>query len=1255
MPLASSPDLQPGFMAIHGNRLEDLRGVAVEWMKRHPLAPLEDEVILVQSNGIAQWMKLALAADERDGGTGIAAALDITLPARFLWQAYRAVLTHVENDPGAVPATSPFDKSRLVWRLWRLLPELMARDVFAPLRQFLDGDDDLRKHHQLAERLADLFDQYQVYRADWLDAWSRGEDVLITARGEYRALDESQCWQPALWRALIEDVGDDGVASSRAMVHRRFLEAARHLDCDARPPGLPRRVMVFGISSLPQQTLEALAVIARCCQVVLCVHNPCQHYWADIIEHKELLRAASRRQRRKPGMPTQLDVLGDGDGEAGLHLHAQPLLAAWGKQGRDYLRLLDEHDDSQQYEGLFAAEALRIDLFEPFVDSRGEQRLLNQLQDDIRELRPPHETRETWPAVDTRSDDSIVFHLAHGPQREVEILHDQLLAAFSADPELRPRDIIVMVPDIDQYAPHIQAVFGQYEKSQYARRQDAPGDPRFIPYTLSDQGSRHRLPLLIALETLLRLPELRVSVSDLLDLIDVPALRERFGLKEDDLPTLRHWIQGAGIRWGLHGRQRESLDLPHGMEQNTWAFGLRRLLLGYTVGEAASGPWQGIEPFDDIGGLEAQLAGPLASLLETLERQWHALREPTDVNGWVQRLRTLLEESFSGDDAQDSLMLAQLELALQTWQESAEEAGLTRELPLSVVREHWLAQIDEHSLSQRFMAGAVNFATLMPMRAIPFKRVCLLGMNDGDYPRSHPPMDFDLMNGDYRPGDRSRREDDRYLFLEALLSARDQLYVSWVGRSIVDNSEKPPSVLVGQLRDHLRAGWRSAHDEALLDALTSEHPLQPFSRVYFPTPAALAERGVGQRRLITYAHEWRAVHPTELDSDLERRQSVTSEDETRQSPPRTRSLQAVNEQFEKGFNTVSSSSVALRPFEQDTPLTLAQLGNFLRDPARAFFTTRLKVTLEREDLVSLDHEPFALDGLTNWQLQDELIQVQRRAVDHGQPRLPALHQALERLQGQGVLAMGAFGSRMREQLVEPMEALFDAYAAALEAWPHAIDEPEAVLLDVPGAAPLEDWLDGLRLNADGERCRLVLTSSSLIKKGRYHWHHILRPWVAHLSGHLDGQPMTTRLLSKAGHVTLPPLEPATARAHLVELIAAWQAGMREPLPLASGSAFVWLSKLGSSQNTPDSERDGDAWQAARKQYEGDGYNAGEVDRNPYLAHRWPSFAALHDHRRDAFGFAELTERLLAPVHRAVKGDKPQRGKPEKDGKAGGQP
>jgi exodeoxyribonuclease V gamma subunit len=1189
--LLSPTPLTPGFMVVHGNRLEDLRGLAVEWMRLHPLGPLENETILVQSNGIGQWLKLALAEDPDNGGAGIAAALDVMLPARFLWQAYRTVLTHVSNNEDAVPETSPFDKSRLVWRLLRLLPTLAEQDVFAPLAQFLEVDRDQRKHYQLAERLADLFDQYQVYRADWLDAWANGDDVLITARGETRPLEDHQRWQPALWRILREDVantqGDAGLNSSRAQVHRRFLKATEQLDGQACPPGLPRRLIIFGISSLPQQTLEALAALSRCCQVVLCVHNPCQYYWADIIEHKDLLRASRYRQRRKTGMPEALDVLGTGDADDALHLHAQPLLAAWGKQGRDYLRLLDEHDDTGHYQTLFEQQALRIDMFEPFSGERG--CLLSQLQDDIRELRPVAETQTHWPALDP-ADDSLVFHIAHGPQREVEILHDQLLAAFSADPALRPRDIIVMVPDIDRYAPHIDAVFGQLQSD----------DPRFIPYTLSDQASRHRLPMMIALEKLLRLPELRLSVSDLLDLLDVPALRQRFGLEERDLPVLERWMEGAGIRWGLNAKQRQTLELPGGLSQNTWAFGLRRLLLGYTVGEGDA--WQGIEPFDDIGGLEAGLAGPLATLLEKLEATWETFRQPTDAASWVERLRTLLETFFLTDDAQESVMLTKLENGLQQILESSREAQLEDPLPLSMVREHWLAQIDEHSLSQRFLAGAVNFATLMPMRAIPFKRVCLLGMNDGEYPRSQPPLDFDLMGSDYRPGDRSRREDDRYLFLEALLSARDQLYISWVGRSQIDNTTLPPSVLVGQLRDHLAAGWRFEHDAPLLDALTTEHPLQPFSRAYF-------QDGDDAGRLFTYVHEWRGAH-------------VWRDEHAPRAP------QAAKAPLPKPENAPSS-------------LNLGQLGGFLREPVRTFFNTRLGVYFEQEAIAELDAEPFALDGLQNWQLQDRLIAAQRHAVDNGEPRLEALDAQLERFQGQGVLAMGAFGERMRNALAEPMDDLFSAYQDALAQWPIALPAPEPVRVESADGIVLEDWLNELRQNEAGDRCRLLLLSSSLISqgsgRGQYRWTHLLRPWVAHLAGNLSG-PMTTQLLSKAGNIALDPIAADTARAHLDTQMAAWQAGLEAPLPLAPQAAFAWLTKLGTPEIAEEKGRESDAYAAAEGAYDGGRFQTGEVAQSAYLGHQWPRFERLfneqtqHGHR-----FVTLTEALYAPLFYAVKG------------------
>jgi exodeoxyribonuclease V gamma subunit len=581
--LTSSP-LAAGLLLIHGNHPEELRDLLVSWMRRHPLTPLESETILVQSSGMAQWLRLALAQDVGNGtgGCGIAAGLDLSLPSSFLWDAYRAVLGADE-----VPEESPFDEARLVWRLMRLLPQLLEQQAYGPLRRFLAEDADLRKRFQLAAALADLYDQYQVYRADWLAAWERGEDVLVRTGGQREPLSEAQRWQACLWRALVQDVAREGQEVSktqgRSAVHEMFLERVKAWPTeDPRPAGLPRRVTVFGISALPRQSLEVLHALSKWVQVLVCVHNPCQHHWADIVPNKHLLRAQSNRQRRRDGMPLEL-------AEDELHLHAHALLAAWGRQGRDYIGLLDEYDSEDartRYQPWFEEIRQRIDLF----SSPGKECLLNQLQDDILELRPLHETRAYWPAVESE-DESIRFHVAHSAQREVEVLHDRLLDAFNKDETLRPQDVIVMVPDVDTYAPHIRAVFGLLDGD----------DPRHIPFRIADLGRRRNDPLVDALARLLELPRGRLAASDVLGLLEVSALRRRFGIADEALPLLQRWIQGANVRWGLHAEHRASLDLPKTATAHTWLFGLRRMLLGYAVG-ATSPDWHDIEPFDEIGG-----------------------------------------------------------------------------------------------------------------------------------------------------------------------------------------------------------------------------------------------------------------------------------------------------------------------------------------------------------------------------------------------------------------------------------------------------------------------------------------------------------------------------------------------------------------------------------------------------------------------------------------------------------------------------
>tara|TARA_R110000822_G_scaffold78578_7_gene188179 strand:- start:13865 stop:17374 length:3510 start_codon:yes stop_codon:yes gene_type:complete len=1119
--------LTPGLMIIHGNRLEALRELVVSWTREYPLHPLENEVVLVQSNGIAQWLKLALAADPQPegGGCGIAAALDVQLPARFLWQTYRTVLGRE-----AVPEQSPLDKQPLTWRLMRLLPGLLDQPAFEPLQRFLADDADCRKRYQLAERLADLFDQYQVYRADWLNEWAQGRDRIRLARDGVRDLGGEECWQPALWRAVIADVGNDRLSDSRAGIHPRFVDQL--LAMDSRPKGLPRRVIVFGISSLPAQTLEALAAIGRFSQVLLCVLNPCQYHWGDIVADQDLLRHQYRRQQRRPNSPVQLD-------DSTLHQHAHPLLAAWGKQGRDYINLLDSHDERAGYEARFAAiNGGRVDLFEePGGDS-----LLNQLQQDVLELSPLAETRERWPQVDPQVDRSIQFHLAHSPQREVEILHDQLLDAFDRDPQLRPRDIIVMVPDVNTYAPHIQAVFGQY----------ASDDPRHIPFTLADQGQRGQEPLLIALEHLLRLPDSRLPVSEVLDLLDVPALRGRFGLTEQDLPTLRRWIEGAGVRWGLDQQRRSQLGMPDGLEANTWRFGLRRMLLGYAVGQGDA--WNGIEPYDEIGGLDAALLGPLSALLDALDRHEKALAQPAMPLLWGGRLRALLADFFAASSERDQLLLVQLQESLEHWLELCDTVDLQEALPLNVVAEAWLEGVGQDQLSQRFLAGAVNVCTLMPMRAIPFKRICLLGMNDGDYPRAQQPLDFDLMGRDYRPGDRSRREDDRYLLLEAMLSARQTLYISWVGRSIRDNGERPPSVLVGQLRDHLAAGWQcvGAVDGQgdLLAGLTTDHPLQPFSLDYF----------TGQRGLFSYASEWLPLH-----------------------------AQAHSE----------AANQALPPAVLDAPIELPALERFLRNPVGHFYSQRLKVWLDEREVTAEDDEHFSLDGLQRYQLSQALLDSLKDAAPDAD--LPALleHGAL-RLQQRGDLPLAGFAGLASGQLLAPLADQLTRYHQQARLWSQRLDHP----LPIEGrtaALELSSWLADVRCSASQEGLRrLSLLPGQLLGKKSLNWRKLLNDLVVHVCAAASGHAMSTCIISADADVQLLPLDQRQAAAIVHDWLDAWHQGLSRPLPVAPKTALAWLA----------AEDEDKALVQARQCYDGNDFSRGERQDSAALLRSFADFASL---------------------------------------------
>ena len=1167
MLLSNPTPLTPGFMVVHANLPEQLRALCTAWMAAYPLDVFEAETILVQSNGIAQWLKLALAAEPKpdgSGGLGIAAGLSLTMPHRFVWQLYRWLLPDLH-----IPQHCAFDKDQLRWRLLRLLPELVQQPEFATLAAYLADDDQQRKTDQLALKLADLFDQYQVYRADWLLLWQQQLDVLTDAQGQQRPLPEEFRWQSALWRAILADLQPEERQFSRASLHKTFLQRAAMYSQAKRPGPLPRRVMLFGISSMSQQSLEALAAIAPYTQILLAVHNPCQHYWADIIADKDLYpqsQGGRTRQQVKSGAA------------------GHPLLAAWGKQGRDYIRLLDQFDQTEQFRQLFRGE--RIDLFSDYDTSL----LLGQLQQDILDLRDVPDSRQHWPALDISAARSLCFARCHSIVRELEVLHDDLLAQLQADPTLSFSDFMVMVPDINEYAAAIHAVFGRYRRD----------DDRYIPFTIADQAATVQQPLLQALHYLLNIRQQRFYVSDIIDLLQVPELAAKFALDTQAVERLSNWLTQAGAHWGLHSEQRQSLGIRFEYQQFSLMHALKRMLLGYACGDVASLSDFGddaVAPLGAVQGLEAEFAGQLALLLQQLDDWWQLSADAKTPQQWYQTLLQLLEDFFSADTEQGLLLRRQLTEELASWLQACHNGRLDSPLALPVVASAWLGQFEKNSLQQRFLSGAVNFASLLPMRAIPFRQVHLLGMQDGAFPRVQRRQDFDLMALQHRPGDRSRRDDDRYLLLEALLSARERLRISWLGRSIHDNSEREPSVLVAQLRAHLARGWRLEDGSDLLVALTEDFPLKPYSERY--------RRG----ELRSWQREWRSFY---------------------QPAPEVQ----------------DHSPLPLQVPEQ--PLDLTQLHDFLRDPVRCFFQQRLKVTFRAPSEAQSDDEAFVLDALAHWQLQQQVfsnlaqqLREQQLFADHDWTGL--VRQQLQQADAAGLLPVGAAGVLVSDALVQQLPEQLQRFGAQLAKttaltrdfqllrYHCALTMPAehsgnntaecAVIESTVIECTIQDWLKQLRQAPDGSLWQLHLHSEALQREGQWRLGPLLLPWLMALLSAAAGQPVRQHIIAPDGDLVLPPLNAQDAAALLQRLLGRYLQGMQQPLPFVLKLAGAWLQ----------SKMDDKQLQKLQQMYDGTGFTQGLVAHNPYLRRAFADFSLFwHPELAPA-----LAEDLLQPLLQAL--------------------
>jgi len=972
---------------FHSNRQEVLITQLAELTRHGRPTPLIAETIITQSPGMARWTAIQLAQR-----LGVAAHYEFPLPSSFFWNLFTRQFPELGE-------TSGYEKPVLTWRIIKRLPDLLGREAFAPLARYLAEDGSDRRYHQLARRIADVFDQYLIYRPEMILQWDRGD---------------GEGWQPVLWRELVEDTGR---RPHRAQLLQGFIDNCRAGRLD--PARLPHRLSFFGIPTLPPAYLQLLQCLAEHTEVNLFLLNPSHQYWGEAVDPKLIAH-----KRRK------LVLSGDGEEE---HLEVENrLLASLGKQGKQFLTALIE---------------LQGEEVETFIEGHDDT-LLGRLQQDIFDLA---ETR----VPNLAADDSLGLHSCHSPLREVEVLHDTLLARFNADPGLRPDDVIVMTPDVETYAPYIEAVFGAAQGNHY------------IPWSISDRTPHGEHPVIRAFQSLLDVANGRFAINEVISLLESPNISRRFGLELDDLARLRRWLHDSGVRWGLDEQERSAQAITHG--GHTWSFGLRRLLLGYALPQDTD-LYKGIAPYPDIEGQDALALGRLIRFLELLERLNLRLKGSYPANEWGEIINDSLKTFFHTDDETDTA-LQWIREAMAELARHQNEAGYDRPVDLQVVRDVLNAALDNAQSDTRFLNGRLTFCTLLPMRSLPFKVVAMIGMNDGAFPRPQHPMGFDLIALHPRAGDRSRRDDERYLFLEALISARDALYISYVGRDIRDNSERNPSVLVAELLDTLEY----CYGKPLREQIHIEHPMQAFSpRNYANLPG-----------LFSYDTDWLRG----LSSPLQ------------------------------GIPVFNDRPLAIEQAPQE--IELEQLIDFFTNPSRAFLQQRLQISFPREEEALEDDEPFAMNALERYFLQEELL---AHALA-GEEEIYTL------LEARGELPAAPFDRLSYDAMHDNVAKLITHLAEAVS------DTAAKRELELPlEAVTLRGVLRPLH---HGELVRA--RPAELRARDR------LRNWIYHLAHcAVSDTPIRSHYYGKDLKLVYQPV--IDARAQLSELVALYREGLTRPLP-----------------------------------------------------------------------------------------------------------
>lgn len=1092
---------------FYSNRYETLVQALVDDLAAMPTDPWTSEQIVVPSAAVRRRLELELAARR-----GICANVDFSYLAQWLWTQIGGVID--------VPAHSPLGAERLAWRCYRLFaqgaqeagrdraPEPGAWLASPRLRSYLAAAD-APMRYELASRVATVFDHYLTYRPEWLARWQRGQSIFEPGPGGVppskiavatAAAREDERWQSALWRAVLAELAEAGGTADASPPAHRFLQLVRTLDLDAvMRARWPQSVSVFALPTIAPLHIALLRELSRWIDVRLYVMNPCRQFWFDIVTEKTALAL---------------------EAAAALDFHevGHPLLAEWGRQTQAQLHLLHELT-----EGAAAGEATR------FAENEASN-WLARVQNAMLDLAPevPGDDADAGGEAaafprERGTARGIEVHVCHSLSRQLEVLHDRLFGWFDdarmesgdALPGLRPSDVLIVCPDLAAAAPLIDAVFGTTQGDERGR----------IPYRITGLPPSQANPIARVLLDWLALADRGVSAPELVEWLRVDAVAARYGIDAVALDTVQGWLAAAGARRGLASESPAGGDerAAHAVTgaRHTFADALTRLFLGYAMPDGGE-PVDAWLPISGARGADAELLGRLARFVDDLYGFVRRSREALDCDEWGALLADALARLF---DAAPPFAdaLANVRDAVEKALEAMRDGAREERAPAAVVRAALTVALDD-AAHGGVPWGGVTFSSLTSLRGLPYRAICLVGMDDGVLPSLARADEFDLMAAFPQLGDRARRADERNLFLDLLLAARERFFISYTGRSIRDNAPLPPASLVDELLDHLaraKAGEYAAPAEleAARASFIVEHPLQPFSAAYFD----------GTRSLFSYDPE-RARLAARLAAD--------------------------------GEPVVAPFFAAPLPPEAAQPISFADFQRFWQHPARALLRERLGVVLEKTQGELLEIEPFELDYAGRDALADRLLP---RLIDRDDETVRA--RAWRIAQTSPELPAGATGDVLKRRELGALARLATEVRTALAGgvarlpftlhvppcWP---DTDGVALFGAHDAALREALRDAALVPLQGTLNRVTDAGQVLYRYASPNPREYLSAWLAHLvycAAQPDG-PCRTVWHGASERFAFSRVE--APLDHLAPLVALFVAGRRLPLRFFPRSAWA---------------------------------------------------------------------------------------------------